>query len=717
MAKSGGGAKEGGAKGTTGKTKAAALDARSAKIEHQRLAAEIERHNQAYYQADAPLVSDAEFDRLFQRLVEIERHYPKLATAKSPSQKIGATPSAGTATIVHGTPMLSLDNAFSQGDVEEFLDRVRRFLRLADLLAEIDVMAEPKIDGLSVNLRYEGGRFVQGATRGDGQTGEDVTANLMTIANIPKTLSGKGWPGVIEVRGEVYLPRHAFLDLNRAQAAQSRPAFANPRNAAAGSLRQLDPAITASRPLRFFAYAWGETSAALGRHQHEARDQMANWGFDLSEPARLCGSLEEMLAYYRELERLRATLDFDVDGVVYKIDRLDWQQRLGQVSRHPRWAIAHKFPAEQAETQVLAIDIQVGRTGQLTPVARLAPVTVGGVVVSNATLHNEDEIARKGVRVGDWVIVQRAGDVIPQIVRVIEEKRKPGAQAYQFPSLCPVCGSQATRESHPKTGKLDAARRCVGGLTCPAQMVERLRHFVSRDAFDIEGLGEKQIAALFEWGWVREPADIFSLQEKHGDGADTLAERDGWGKLSAQNLFAAIKARREISPERFIYALGIRHVGQANARLLAQHYGTVEALLAAADAAKDRQSPQWLELLAMEGVGEVVAGAVADFFAEAHNKDAVKNLLNQVRVSTFAAPQSRSAIAGKTVVFTGNLAGMSRREAKARAQALGAKVAGTVSAKTDFVVAGEAAGSKLTEATKLGVKVLSEDDWLKLIEP
>jgi DNA ligase (NAD+) len=685
-----------------------------ARAEHQRLVKEIKKHDRLYYQQAAPIISDAAYDRLFQRLSAIEARFPELKTALSPTQRVGAPPAAGFAKVRHARPMLSLSNAFTPGDVQEFLAGVRRFLRL-DAAADLAVLAEPKIDGVSINLRFEKGRLVRGATRGDGEVGEDVTANLETIKDVPKRLEGSGWPEVLEVRGEVYMPRAAFLALNEAQAAENKPPFANPRNAAAGSLRQLDPAVTAQRPLRFFAYFWGEASAPLDTSLSKAREKLKHWGFILSRPAKLCRRFPEMLEYYRDMESRRAKLDFDIDGVVYKLDRLDWQERLGQVSRSPRWAIAHKFSPEQAETELLGIDIQVGRTGALTPVAKLKPVTVGGVVVSNATLHNEDEIARLDARVGDTVIVQRAGDVIPQVVRVVKEKRPANAKPYPFPDKCPVCGARATREFNPNTGKYDAARRCLGGLTCPAQVIEQLRHFVSRDAFDIEGLGEKQIEKFFNLGWIKAPADIFRLASRDRSRAKPLAEQEGWGEVSANKLFAAIEKRREIPLERFLYALGIRHVGEATARLLAKHFMTVDAVIEAAKAAKHKSGDTWNELIGIADIGETVAGAIVDFFNEPHNQRALDDLLKEVRVAPFVQPVSISAVAGKTVVFTGGLESMSRKEAKARAEALGAKVAGSVSKKTDYVVAGADAGSKLNEAKALGVKILDEQAWLELL--
>jgi DNA ligase (NAD+) len=674
-----------------------------------RLAAEIARHDRAYYQRDAPEISDAEYDALRRRNAEIEARFPALKRADSPSERIGAAPAGGFAKVRHSRQMLSLDNAFSDEDVAEFLDRVRRFLRL-DAQAEVVTVAEAKIDGVSASLRYEDRRLVVGATRGDGLVGEDVTRNLRTIADIPNQLPASA-PDLLEVRGEVFMSRRGFLRLNQEQLAAARPPFANPRNAAAGSLRQLDASITAARPLGFLAYAWGEVSQLPADTQWEVLRHFRDWGLRVQQESRRCRSLEEMLEHYRRLQHLRAELDFDIDGVVYKVDRLDWQNRLGQVSRSPRWATAHKFPAEQAETTVEGIDIQVGRTGALTPVARLKPVTVGGVVVSNATLHNEDYIAEKDIRIGDTVLVQRAGDVIPQVLRVVAERRPKGARPYAFPGRCPVCDSLALREAD------EAVRRCTGGLICPAQAVERLRHFVSRDAFDIEGLGEKQIRAFYEDGLIRSPADIFRLEARQRAGEIDLKAREGWGKTSVANLFAAIDERRRIALDRFIYALGIRHIGQTNARLLARNYGTLDALEAALAAAETPDGEAYAELMNINGIGAVVAEALIDFWKEPRNRQAIAELTRPgvVEVTALEQRSADSPVAGKTVVFTGTLETMTRPEAKARAEALGAKVAGSVSKKTDIVIAGPGAGSKLKQAEALGLKVLSEAEWLALI--
>jgi len=674
-----------------------------------RLAEEIETHDRRYYRDDAPTVSDAEYDALRKRNAAIEAHFPDLIRADSPSRRVGAKPSEKFAKIVHRMPMLSLDNAFDDSDVIDFAARVRRFLGMK-VDEELVFVAEPKIDGLSASLRYEDGIFVQGATRGDGIEGEDVTPNLRTLRDVPLRLHGKP-PDILEIRGEVYMLHSDFAALNARQAQGGKPLFANPRNSAAGSLRQLDPAITAGRPLHFFAYAWGESSRLPAATQWDMLQAFKTYGFRVNPQIRRCRTTEELLAFYREMESRRAALGYDIDGVVYKVDRLDLQERLAFVSRSPRWAIAHKFAAEQADTILLDIDIQVGRTGTLTPVAKLKPVTVGGVVVQNATLHNEDEIARKDVRIGDTVVVQRAGDVIPQIVRVIPDMRPRGAKPYVFPDKCPVCHSHALREIDEKTGKPESARRCMGGLVCAAQAVERLRHFVSRNAFDIEGLGEKHIASFHHDGLISEPADIFRLAKRYGSGATSIAAREGWGEQSAVKLFEAIDRRRKIPLDRFINALGIRHVGETTAKLLARNFHSLEAFLAAMEGEHALE-----ELDAIGGIGETVAEAIRDFFDEARNRKALANLDSEIEVEPVAAPKaSHSPVAGKTVVFTGTLEKMTRPEAKARAEALGAKVAGSVSKKTDLVVAGPGAGSKLAEAAKLGVRVLDEDSWLTLI--
>jgi DNA ligase (NAD+) len=683
----------------------AGLTAAQAKAELARLTADILRHDALYYQQADPEISDADYDALRQRLQAIETHFPKLVRPDSPSHRVGATPAGGFAEVTHAVPMLSLNNAFDDDDVAEFLARIRRFLGLKDEM-EIVLVAEPKIDGLSCSLRYEKGALEQAATRGDGARGENVTANVRTIADVPARLRGKGWPDVLEVRGEIFMRRDDFQSLNKRQEAAGEKIFANPRNAAAGSLRQLDAKITAARPLHFAAYHWGEVSAPLGKTIQEARKQFAGWGFATNEPTRLCHSLDEALTYYREVMDSRPKLPNDIDGVVYKVDRLDWQARLGFVSRAPRWAIAHKFPAEQAQTILRAIDIQVGRTGALTPVARLEPITVGGVVVSNATLHNEDEIARKDVRVGDTVVIQRAGDVIPQVVSVVQVKGARRGKAYVFPDHCPACGSLAVREPD------EAVRRCTGGLICPAQAVERLKHFVSRDAFDIEGLGSKHIVAFWQDKLIQTPADIFRLKTH----AEAIAEREGWGEQSVTKLLAAIESRRRIPLDRFIYALGIRQVGQATARLLARHYATLEQWRESMTAAADPESSDYADLLNIDGVGPALAADLIGFFSEAHNLDVLDDLSEELEIVPLTPVRTaNSPIAGKTVVFTGTLETMSRGEAKARAESLGAKVAGSVSKKTDYVVVGMDAGSKARKAAELGVATLSETEWRALI--
>jgi DNA ligase (NAD+) len=684
-----------------------------AAAELERLASEIAHHDALYYRQDQPEISDAEYDALRERNAAIEARFPHLIREDSPSARVGAEPVEAFGKVMHSVPMLSLGNVFADEGVHDFLERIRRFLGL-ETVEGLAFTAEPKIDGLSITLRYEKGKLVQGATRGDGYQGENVTANVRTIADIPKAIKSKSFPDPFEVRGEIYMSRAAFQRLNEGQATRGERTFANPRNAAAGSLRQLDPAITASRPLQFFAYGWGEAPKLPADTQWGIYRAMADWGFPLNPLAKLTTSVEEMLDTYRDIESGRAGLDYDIDGVVYKLDRLDLQQRLGFVSRSPRYAVAHKFPAEKATTILRDIEIQVGRTGALTPVAKLEPVTVGGVVVQNATLHNEDEIARKDVRIGDTVIVQRAGDVIPQILGVVEAKRPKGAKRFIFPTVCPACGSHAVREVNPLTGKEDVVRRCTGGLICPAQRVERLKHFVSRNAFDIEGLGEKRIKELYDDRIIQSPPDIFTLA-KSEMGAK-IAEREGWGELSARNLFNAIEARRAVKLDRFIYALGIPHVGEITGRLLARAYGSIEAFRdAMLAAAGDRDGEAYAELDNIEGIGPTVAEAIADFFAEPHNVEVVDELLREVRPEPLEAIDHASPISGKTVVFTGALEKMTRPEAKARAERLGAKVAGSVSKKTDYVVAGPGAGSKLKDAERLGLKVLTEDEWLELI--
>jgi len=693
-----------------------ALDEAEAASELARLAAEIAHHDELYYRKDQPEVSDAEYDALRARNGEIEARFPHLVRDDSPSLKVGAAPVEAFGKVTHRVPMLSLGNVFDEEGLRDFLDRICRFLGL-DAIDGLAFTAEPKIDGVSITLRYEGGKLVQGATRGDGYEGENVTANVRTIADIPKTIKSGGFPDPFELRGEIYMSRAAFQRLNEEQALAGDRLFANPRNAAAGSLRQLDPAITAMRPLRFFAYGWGEVGSGFtAETQWDVYQLLRAWGFPLNPLIRLTHSVEEMIATYRDIESGRSGLDYDIDGIVYKLDRLDLQKRLGFVSRSPRFAIAHKFPAEKATTILHGIDIQVGRTGALTPVAKLDPVTVGGVVVQNATLHNEDEIARKDVRVGDTVIVQRAGDVIPQILGVVQDKRPKGTKQFAFRTVCPACGSHASREINPNTGKEDAVRRCTGGLICPAQRVERLKHFVSRTAFDIEGLGEKHIKSFYDEGLIQSPPDIFTLQARDKRASTKLAEREGWGEISAKNLFDAIEARRNVRFDRFIYALGIRHIGETTARLLARNYGSIKRFMASMRAAaKGRDNEAFAELENIEGIGPTVAAAIADFFAEPHNVTVVKELLREVKPEPLGEVDHASPISGKIVVFTGSLERMTRSEAKASAERLGAKVAGSVSKKTDYVVAGPGAGSKLKDAKALGIKVLTEDEWLALI--
>ncbi len=757
-----------------------------AREELAHLAAEMARHDALYAEA-APELADADYDALKARNTAVEARFPDLVRADSPSLKVGAPVSARFAPVRHGVPMLSLDNAFDDGEVDDFVARIGRFLKLP-ANEPVAFVAEPKIDGLSANLLYLDGVLSVGATRGDGKTGEDVTANLRTLADIPERLAGSGWPARIEIRGEVYAPSDDFDAFNAAAEAEGRRTYANPRNFAAGSLRQKDATITAARPLKFFAYAWGEASSGFAATQWEALEALKAWGFSVNPRSARIEGVEGLVAAYHALETDRAGLGYDIDGVVYKVDRLDWQQRLGFVSRSPRWAIAHKFPAQQATTVLEGIDIQVGRTGSLTPVARLHPVTVGGVVVRNATLHNEDEIARKDVRIGDTVVLQRAGDVIPQIVSVVIDKRPTDAVPYVFPTHCPVCGSEAVREGD------DVRRRCTGGLICNAQLIERLKHFVSRRAFDIEGLGEKQLIAFHERSWIAEPADIFRLA-RDAEKLDALRAEDGYGETSVKNLVGGIDARRTIALERLIFGLGIRDIGDQTSLLLARHFGDWAGFHSAAlDAASGIPSPDWarlaeghgvsprvlsalagaqpaaadpwpeapidqkialafpglaaparralaalapdwpslvrlaavargegpsetLEQIAgVAGVGPVAARALAQFFHEAHNCAVVDALIAELdRVEDAERPKTNSPVAGKTVVFTGSLERFTRDEAKARAESLGAKVSGSVSRKTDYVVAGPGAGSKLADAEKHGVAVLTEDEWLALI--
>jgi DNA ligase (NAD+) len=674
-----------------------------------RLADEIARNDIAYFKDDAPRISDAEYDALKRRNAEIEARFPHLVRENSPSLRVGAERSEQFAPVEHGVSMLSLDNAFSDVDTAEFDARIRRFLRLSD--EPIAYTAEPKIDGLSCSILYRAGELVRAATRGDGRVGEDVTANVRTIAEIPQRLAGAGWPETIEVRGEVYLGHAEFEQLNETAAAAGQRTYANPRNAAAGSLRQIDPKITAGRPLRFFAYAWGLISAPFAESQWEALRKLREWGFQTTPQSRCVHGVEGLLEAYREMEALRPHLGYDIDGVVYKVDRLDWQGRLGFVSRAPRWGVARKFPAEQARTVLEAIDIQVGRTGALTPVARLKPVTVGGVVVTNATLHNADEIARLDARIGDTVIVQRAGDVIPQIVSVVESERPKAAQPYDFPQICPCHLHTPVVRETTASGADTVVRRCSGEFACPFQKLAHLRHFVSRRAFDIEGLGEKQLVAFAERGWLNSPADIFRLHAHR----DELLATEGYGEVSVRNLLAGIEARRTIALDRFIYGLGIRHIGETTAVVMARGYGTAEAFLAAMDRIADRDPEAIQELDDMDQIGDAVIEAAAGYFAEDHNRALVEDLRRQLAIQDAERPKTDTAVAGKTVVFTGTLERLTRDEAKAQAERLGAKVSGSVSKKTDLVVAGPGAGSKLKTAAELGVQVLTEDEWLALV--
>ena len=802
----------------TSEVVAGELTAQEAAKELTRLAAEIARHDELYHAREAPEISDADYDVLRKRNEAIEARFPDLVGENSPSKRVGAAPGEGFGTVRHRVPMLSLGNAFAEDDVEDFAQRIRRFLGLPGT-EPIDFCAEPKIDGLSISLTYVKGKFTIAATRGDGQRGENVTANVRTIKEIPQVLEGKDVPDIIEVRGEIYLGHADFAALNASQEAAGGRVFANPRNAAAGSLRQLDATVTGTRPLRFFAYTWGEASSVPAATQHGVIDAFKRWGLPTNPLLRLCTSVADLVAYWQEIEANRAGLGYDIDGVVYKVDRLDWQERLGFVSRSPRWAIAHKFPAEKATTILRDIEIQVGRTGALTPVAKLEPVTVGGVVVSNATLHNEDEIARKDVRIGDTVIVQRAGDVIPQVLGPVLEKRPAGSVPFAYPKLCPVCGSAAVRENEdidtidvdgePSASNSagqngDVVRRCTGGLVCPAQAKERLKHFVSRRAFDIEGLGDERIDLFYVQERIRTPAEIFTLAARDDTSSQKLSDEKGFGQKSVDNLFASIEARRQIGLDRFLFALGIRHIGETTARDLAKAFGTFENFRATlVAAAKDRPGPDYLrvmdvpglgpktaetlilyfgkppaksgdmlsgvaaglpptfqaaiagikgvrtasaaaleqvfgdvgtfvevarkaagefpgdgyrELSGLQGIGTVATDALLDFFAQPRNVAVVEALLEQITVTPFERPAAvASSVTGKTVVFTGTLEKLSRNEAKAQAERLGAKVAGSVSKKTDYVVAGADAGSKLTKAQELGVAVLSEDDWIALI--
>jgi DNA ligase (NAD+) len=694
-----------------------------AKVEHKRLTLEIERHDKAYYQDDAPKISDAEYDRLRQRFNAIEARFPEFVSSESPSQKVGAAPSGKFKKVRHAVPMLSLDNAFAEEDVLDFVGRIRRFLKLADGDG-INFSAEPKIDGLSMSLRYEEGELVTAATRGDGAEGEDVTANIRTLEDVPKKLKGRNVPDICEVRGEVYMTKKAFLALNERQKAEGSTIFANPRNSAAGSLRQKDPSITASRPLGFFAYAWGQMTDMPEGTQSGMIGWFERCGFKTNPLTKICHSVEQLIAFHRKIEEQRAKLDYDIDGVVYKVDRLDWQERLGFVSRTPRWAIAHKFPAERAITVLRDIEIQVGRTGSFTPVGKLEPVGVGGVIVQNVTLHNEDYIRgiggdgeelREGrdIRIGDTVVVQRAGDVIPQIVDVVIDKRPKDARPYHFPKKCPCPLHTDVVREETATGEEGARARCTGEFACPYQKIEHLKLFASRRAFDIEGLGEKQIEFFYEQGWVKEPAEIFTLEKRNA--RLKLEEIEGYGQTSVRNLFSAIEERRRISLERFIFALGMRHVGETTALALARGYGSWEAFHdACLKVAKDDEEAI-AEMDALDQIGDTVIASIKAYFGESHNRGIVERLTKEVTILDAEKPKSNSKVAGKTVVFTGSLEKMTRDEAKAMAERLGAKAAGSVSKKTDYVVAGPGAGSKLAEAKKHGVEVLTEDEWLKMV--
>lgn len=680
------------------------LSSDEAEQELRELAKEIAKHDKHYYLNDAPVITDAQYDKLQKRNADIEARFPLLVRTDSPSKKVGAEAKSGFSKVRHSRPMLSLSNVFSDDELQDFIDGVRRFLKELkdDPKAPLEMVGEPKIDGVSIALRYENGVLVQAATRGDGVEGEDVTANAKTVSDIPQKIDGA--PNVLEVRGEVYMTKPDFAELNKVQEKIGGKVFANPRNAAAGSLRQLDSAITKERPLSFFAYAWGEVSEMPWDTQWGYLEHLKKWGFKVNPLASLCPDIKSLLAIYDKIGHQRATLPYDIDGVVYKINRLDWQERLGFVARSPRWAVAHKFPAEKAETILNKITVQVGRTGVLTPVAELEPINVGGVVVSRATLHNADYIADLDIRIGDRVIIQRAGDVIPQVVQVVDDGKHNVRKKFKFPEKCPVCGSHAVRE------KGEAATRCTGGLVCKAQAAERLKHFVSRDAFDIEGLGGKHIVSFFEDGLIKNPADIFRLR------SENLLGREGWKEKSITNLLQAIESRRKIEMPRFVYALGINQVGQATARLLAKTYGSMDVLIKSMLAARVVGSDAMADLLSIDGIGSSMADDIIEFFNEPHNIKALDDLLKYVSVSDFSQPDiASSKIAGKTVVFTGTLETMTRPEAKATAESMGAKVSGSVSKNTDFVVAGPGAGSKEKKARELGVLVLSEAEWHNLI--
>ena len=707
----------------TDKTPVELLTARQAKAEHARLTVEISEHDRRYYQQDRPTITDAAYDALRTRYNAIEARFPDLRTQESLSLKVGVAPSGRFKKVRHAVPMLSLDNAFAEQDVVDFVARIRRFLKLGEDDA-ITFSAEPKIDGLSMSLRYEDGELVTAATRGDGAEGEDVTANIRTIKEVPQHLKGRKVPKICEVRGEVYMTKQAFLELNERQKVAGGELYVNPRNTAAGSLRQKDPAITASRPLGFFAYAWGEMSDMPVDTQSGMIEWFESCGFKTNPLTKVCRSTEDLIAFHRKIEESRARLDYDIDGVVYKVDRIDWQVRLGFVSRNPRWAIAHKFPAERATTVLKDIEIQVGRTGALTPVGKLEPVGVGGVIVQNVTLHNEDYIKgiggggeqlREGrdIRIGDTVIIQRAGDVIPQVVDVVLDKRPKSARPYHFPQKCPCYLHTDVVREETATGEEGSRARCTGEFACPYQKIEHLKLFASRRAFDIEGLGEKQIELFFEKEWIKEPADIFTLEARNRK--IKLEEVEGYGETSVRNLFAAIEQRREIALDRFIFALGIRHVGETTALALARGYGSWKTFHDASLKVTKGDEETIAEMDALDQIGDTVIEAIRAYFGESHNRGIVERLTKEVKILDAEKPKTDSAIAGKTVVFTGSLEKMTREEAKAQAERLGAKAAGSVSKKTDYVVAGPGAGSKLADAKKFGVKVLTEDEWLKLI--
>lgn len=695
------------------------LNESDARKELARLAILMANADVAYHQKDSPEISDGEYDRLKMLNSAIENRFPNLKRKDSPSDSVGAPVASGFAKIEHQIPMMSLGNAFTPEDVNEFDVRIRKFLNIPIQIA-IPYTAEPKIDGLSLSLRYEDRHLVYAVTRGDGKTGENVTENAKTIANIPQYIPNA--PDILEVRGEVYMSHKDFLNLNESQNSSGAKLFANPRNAAAGSLRQLDSSITENRPLKFFAYAWGMVSAPLAQTQMDAIQQLSRFGFQTNPLTKLCNTPADLISHYDHIGKIRADLGYDIDGVVYKVNDLDMQVRLGFRTNNPRWAIAHKFPAELATTVIEAIEIQVGRTGALSPVARLKPVTVGGVVVANATLHNEDYIKgvdskgsliREGrdIRVGDWVTIYRAGDVIPKVKDVDLSRRDPTSQPFVFPVVCPECGSEVIREED------EAVARCVGGMICPAQAIEKLKHFVSRAAFDIDGMGAKQIESFYSEGWVKEPADIFALQNTYGQGIQQLKNREGWGEKSAQKLFVAISSKRNIPLNRLIFALGIRHVGENSAMMLAQHYGTWKCFYVAMLGAREHRGSDWEILIGIDGIGAVLAVTLVDYFNEEQTLAALMRLVNQLEITPVTMPNAKgSPVGGKTIVFTGSLEKMTRAEAKSQAERLGAKVSGSVSVKTDIVVAGPGAGSKRKKAESLNVTIISEDDWLKLIE-